>query len=97
MHVKSQLSKWALNLNLFPSIVDNLGWTPFQSWFYETAFRSWWQLNGLVGVPLYRIYKRKKDWKSGGPIEPTMEPESAGDKQIDTLSIGELHEIQGLN
>ena len=46
------------------AIVDTLGWEPFQNWFYESSFRSWWQLNGLVGVPLYRIYKRKNDWKS---------------------------------
>ena len=56
------------------AIVDTLGWQPFQSWFYENEFRSWWQLNGLVGVPLYRIYKRKNDWKSGGPIEPATDP-----------------------
>ena len=46
------------------TIVDSLGWEPFQNWFYESSFRSWWQSNGLVGVPLYRIYKRKNEWKS---------------------------------
>ena len=69
------------------AIVDTLGWQPFQSWFYENSFRSWWQLNGLVGVPLYRIYQRKSDWKCGGPIEPATDPDV--DKQPDALSIVE--------
>ena len=69
------------------AIVDTLGWQPFQSWFYENSFRSWWQLNGLVGVPLYRIYQRKSDWKCGGPIEPATDPDA--DKQPDALSIVE--------
>ena len=30
----------------------------------------------LVGVPLYRIYPRKSDWKSGGLIEPATDPDS---------------------
>ena len=30
----------------------------------------------LVGVPLYRIYPRKSDWKIGGPIEPATDPDS---------------------
>ena len=29
------------------AIVDTVGWQPFQPWFYENSFRSWWQLNGL--------------------------------------------------
>jgi len=69
------------------AIVDTLGWTHFQSWFYENSFRSWWQLNGLVGVPLYRIYKRKSDWKCGGPIEPAEDPDT--ENSINALSIVE--------
>ena len=69
------------------AIVDTLSWENFQEWFYESSFRSWWQLNGLVGVPLYRLYKRKNDWKSGGPIEPTMDPDT--EKSIETQSIVE--------
>ena len=64
------------------AIVDTLGWQPFQSWFYENEFRSWWQLNGLVGVPLYRIYKRKNDWKSGGPIEPATDPNDINNESL---------------
>ena len=67
-----------------------MGWEPFQSWFYENEFRSWWQLNGLVGVPLYRIYKRKNDWKSGGPIEPATDPDEMEAKnESSALSIVE--------
>lgn len=36
----------------------------FIEWFYDPAFRSWWQLNGCVGVPLYKIYRRNTQWKS---------------------------------
>ena len=25
------------------AIVDELGWEPFQQWFYEQDFRNWWQ------------------------------------------------------
>ena len=34
-----------------------------RDWFYEMEFRSWWQLNGCVGVPLYKIYKRNTEWR----------------------------------
>jgi hypothetical protein len=49
-------------------IVDTLGWEPFREWFYELSFRSWWQLNGCLGVPLYKIYRRKNEWRTEGPI-----------------------------
>jgi hypothetical protein len=75
----------ATNFKQRRAIVDTIGWEYFQSWFYEATFRDWWQLNGLVGVPLYRIYKRKNDWKSGGPIEPSTDENA--DKQPDTKSI----------
>lgn len=29
---------------------------------------SWWQLNGCVGVPLYKLYPRKNRWRTEGPI-----------------------------
>ncbi len=46
-------------------IVDTLGWESFAEWFYDDgAFRSWWQLNGCVGVPLYRLYRRKAQWRT---------------------------------
>jgi hypothetical protein len=44
-------------------VVDTLGWEPFKVWFYESTFRSWWQLNGHVGVPLYKIYPRNSEWR----------------------------------
>jgi len=47
--------------------VDALGWEPFQEWFYDQAFRGWWQVMGCVGVPLYRIYQRKTEWKTEKP------------------------------
>ena len=25
--------------------------------------RNWWQVSGCVGVPLYRIYPRKSEWR----------------------------------
>jgi len=44
-------------------------------------------LNGLVGVPLYRVYQRKSDWKCGGPIEPTTtEPDDNVGKQAPDAS-----------
>ena len=52
------------------AIVDTLGWEPFKEWFYDNEFRSWWQLNGCVGVPLYRLYKRNTEWKNTAP-KPT--------------------------
>ena len=51
------------------SIIETLGWEGFVPWFLEFHFRSWWQLNGLLGVPLYKINNRKEIWNSGvGPI-----------------------------
>ena len=45
----------------------------------------------LVGVPLYRVYQRKSDWKCGGPIEPTTtEPDdNVGKQPADASSIVE--------
>jgi len=54
--------------------VDALGWEPFQDWFYDQGFRTWWQVMGGVGVPLYRIYQRKTEWKTEKP-EPSKEEE----------------------
>jgi hypothetical protein len=31
------------------AIVDELGWEPFQEWFYEPDFRNWWQVGFLAG------------------------------------------------
>ena len=42
--------------------------------------RSWWQLNGCVGVPLYKIYRRADkvvEWRSEMPPLPIEEPERA--------------------
>ncbi len=46
---------------------------PFREWFFETEFRSWWQLNGCVGVPLYKIYKRNTAWRR--EVAPLTEDE----------------------
>jgi len=53
-------------------VVDTLGWQAFREWFYELSFRSWWQLNGCLGVPLYKIYRRKNEWRTEGPIIDTL-------------------------
>ena len=50
------------------AIVDALGWENFKEWFYDNEFRSWWQLNGCVGVPLYKLYKRNTEWKNTAVI-----------------------------
>ena len=42
-----------------------------------TFCRSWWQLNGCVGVPLYKIYRRSTEWRSEMPPLPAEEPEDA--------------------
>ena len=67
--------------------VDAIGWEPFQDWFYDQAFRSWWQVMGGVGVPLYRIYQRKTEWKTVKP-EPSKEDEDrhiARDDSVDDM------------
>ena len=44
-----------------------------------TFDRSWWQLNGCVGVPLYKIYRRSTEWRSEMPPLPVEEPQEAED------------------
>lgn len=56
------------------TVVDTLGWEKLREWFYDNAFRSWWQLNGCVGVPLYKIYKRNTEWRK--EVAPLTEDES---------------------
>jgi len=56
------------------AVVDTLGWEPFQNWFYDQAFRGWWQVTGCVGVPLYRIYPRKTAWRTEKPEVTEDEP-----------------------
>lgn len=67
--------------------VDAIGWEPFQEWFYDQGFRSWWQVMGGVGVPLYKIYPRKTEWKTVKP-EPSKEDEDrhiARDDSVDDM------------
>merc|ERR1719317_848508 len=66
--------------------VDALGWEPFQEWFYDQQFRTWWQVMGGVGVPLYKIYKRKTEWKTEKP-EPKEEEDRyiARDDSVDDM------------
>jgi hypothetical protein len=54
-------------------IVDTLGWKVFVDWFYDSHFRCWWQLNGCVGVPLYKVYKRNSEWRR--QVAPLTEDE----------------------
>jgi len=67
--------------------VDALGWEPFQDWFYDQGFRTWWQVMGGVGVPLYRIYQRKTEWKTEKP-EPSKDEDDryiARDDSVDDM------------
>ena len=41
----------------------NLSW-PLRP---KTWSRSWWQVMGCVGVPLYKIYPRKTQWRTEKP------------------------------
>jgi len=67
--------------------VDALGWEPFQHWFYDQAFRGWWQVMGCVGVPLYRIYQRKTEWKTEKPDRSKEEEDRhvARDDSVDDM------------
>jgi len=47
--------------------IDEHGWEPYREWFYDPAFRAWWQVTGCTGVPLYKIYQRKTEWKTEKP------------------------------
>ena len=49
----------------------------------------------LVGVPLYRIYPRKSDWKSGGLIEPATDPDS-GDQPGSTNALSIVEKAAAL-
>jgi len=60
------------------AIVDTLGWQPFTDWFFQNEFRSWWQLNGCLGVPLYKLYKRNTEWRTGEVILNNDDPDSNG-------------------
>ena len=55
-------------------IIQLMGYEAFKDWFTDLDFRNWWQVNGRIGVPLYKIdpYKRKekrkwKEWKNNAP------------------------------
>ena len=74
------------------AIVDTLGWETFTEWFYETDFRSWWQLNGCVGVPLYRLYKRNTEWRSG-EVVMNEDDEQAVEGRLNDSSLEERASI----
>ena len=53
----------------------SLQWEHEDEWFYDNEFRSWWQLNGCIGVPLYKLYRRNTEWKNtatrpSGDLDP---------------------------
>lgn len=67
--------------------VETYGWEPFKEWFYDQSFRTWWQVMGGVGVPLYKIYQRKTEWKTEKP-EPSKSDEDrhiARDDSVDDM------------
>ena len=57
--------------------MDTLGWEPFQNWFYDQAFRGWWQVGFLLVSSKFiflgfLISKYEKilglgDWVRGSP------------------------------
>ena len=47
--------------------------------YYTSVPRSWWQVMGCVGVPLYKIYPRKTQWR-------TVRPEEAPETEVTKLS-----------
>ena len=51
------------------AVVDTLGWEPFQNWFYDQAFRGWWQVGFLlVGSPQFHSFIFfKGNWMCGRP------------------------------
>ena len=48
-------------------LIYKYGYSHFSVWFQEDKFFNYWQLNGLLGVPLYRI--RKSSWKFAPKID----------------------------
>jgi len=66
--------------------VDLLGWEPFQLWFYEPDFRNWWQVTGCCGVPLYKLYPRKTEWRKERKPEPVKSNLSGGDSVDDMIA-----------
>ena len=57
---------------------------------YSNKFTRW-QLNGIVGVPLYKIYRRKKEWRSEGPI--TDCPVS-DEQDLETVKVKKVDQYQ---
>ena len=39
-------------------------------------YRTWWQVMGCTGVPLYKIYQRKTQWRTERPPEAPEAAES---------------------
>ena len=57
-------------------IVKLLGYEHFQNWFLEFEFRNWWQVNGRIGVPLFKVYPCKtgerRQWKTWETHAPSL-------------------------
>jgi len=57
--------------------IETDGWEPYQEWFYDNEFRTWWQVMGCTGVPLYKIYQRKTQWRTERPPEAPEEADTS--------------------
>ena len=57
-------------------IIQLMGYEAFKDWFTDLDFRNWWQVNGRIGVPLYKIYpykrKEKREWKEWKNYAPSL-------------------------
>jgi len=65
--------------------IEAQGWEPYQEWFYDNEFRSWWQVMGCVGVPLYKIYPRKTQWRTVRPQEVEDENKLSRNDSVDDM------------
>jgi len=65
--------------------IEAQGWEPYQEWFYDNEFRSWWQVMGCVGVPLYKIYPRKTQWRTVRPVEVEEDNKLSRNDSVDDM------------
>ena len=53
------------------------------------CFRNWWQVTGCCGVPLYKIYPRKTEWRKErkpDPVDSTARGLSKNDSVDDMIA-----------
>ena len=61
-------------------IIQLMGYEPFQDWFLDFEFRNWWQVNGRIRVPLYKIYPgsngARREWKEWNKHAPSLQKDN---------------------